>query len=120
MRRGRILALTTIAVLAAGMTTAGATVDHGGTADAAKPEAAPLAAHGQYIGPPESITPGSFSFAYATCPAGQVPTGGGGGTSNVHIYLTDSHPTPNGWVVGGVNTGSLNESLTAHVVCTVP
>jgi hypothetical protein len=44
-------------------------------------------------------TSGTVFFSNATCPAGKRPIAGGGQTSQVDLFITDSAPTSNGWVV---------------------
>ncbi|MFG2294043.1 hypothetical protein [Streptomyces sp. NPDC048603] len=128
MKPLRPLALATMAtavLLLSGATTATA-LDSGD--DPAKPAppaqpglVAPLAQHPQYVGPVVHIPAGGFAFAPATCPSGTVPTGGGGRTSSLFSYLTDSAPTPSGWEIGVRNTDPENATTAfAYVVCTVP
>ncbi|TDC12657.1 hypothetical protein E1265_29435 [Streptomyces sp. 8K308] len=102
------------------MATAGAAVDDDdGSAD--KPQAAePLAAHNQIEGTNVTVPPGSQNFAGVTCPAGQVPTGGGFRTSGFDIYATDSYASGTGWSVFARNTGTTAQQVRAVVVCTVP
>ncbi|MFF0298350.1 hypothetical protein ACFYST_33420 [Kitasatospora sp. NPDC004614] len=60
------------------------------------------------------------AFATATCPPGEVPIGGGAATSDIDIFLTDSHPNGDSWIVAGTNTSSQTESIRAFAVCTTP
>lgn len=120
MRRGRILALTTTAIVLAGMATAGAAVHHDDGAVDKERAAEPLAAHNQYLGSPVDVPAGSFAFATVNCPAGQVPTGGGATTSGTFNYLTDSLATATGWEIGVRNTGTASQTVRAFVICTVP
>ncbi|MFI2765440.1 hypothetical protein ACH5A3_42590 [Streptomyces echinatus] len=120
MTRTRVLTLITVAVLTAGTATAGAAVHGGGTEEATKPKATLRAAHGQYEGAPSNVPAGGQNSAGVSCPAGQVPTGGGARTSGYDIYITDSYAAGSGWTVLGKNIGSTQQSLRAVVVCTVP
>ncbi|MFD5318560.1 hypothetical protein [Streptomyces sp. NPDC127098] len=125
MRRARILAATATAVLLAGTATAAAQGGGSARGDEVKdvPAAegvAPLAAHNQYIGLPTNLAPGTSGSAWVACPSGEVPTGGGAGTSAFDIYLLDTRPSGSSWVVFGKNTGTTTQSLTAYVICTVP
>ncbi|RKN07179.1 hypothetical protein [Streptomyces radicis] len=125
MKRARILALTATAILVAGTATAAAQGGGSGPAPDVKStpgvaEVAPSAAHNQYWSTPVTITPGSSALASVTCPTGQVPTGGGAGTSSFDIYLLDTRPSGNSWIAYGKNTGTFDQSLTAYVICTVP
>ncbi|MFI1170452.1 hypothetical protein [Streptomyces melanogenes] len=56
-------------------------------------------------------------IAYAECPAGTAPTGGGGVTSGYDIFFTDSYASGNAWYIRGTNTGSGSQSLTAFALC---
>ncbi|TDC20770.1 hypothetical protein E1265_20515 [Streptomyces sp. 8K308] len=125
MRRARILAVTATAVLLAGTATAaaqgGGSAQGGDVKDVPAAEGVtPLAAHNQYTGTPTSLAPGASGSAWAFCPSGEVPTGGGAGTSAFDIYLLDTRPSGNSWLVFGKNTGSTTQSITAYVICTVP
>ncbi|MFE6871532.1 hypothetical protein ACFVFS_33900 [Kitasatospora sp. NPDC057692] len=79
-----------------------------------------LAAHDQVVGDWVDVAPGDNGIAYVPCPAGEVPTGGGGQTSAFRIFFTDSYPSGDSWVVRGTNTGSSTESIRATAVCTTP
>jgi hypothetical protein len=121
MRRAKVFALTATVMLLAGTATAAA--QGGGTQPKAAPGAesvAPLAAFNQYTSAPVSIAPGTSSSASVSCPAGQVPSGGGAGTSAFDVYLLDTRPAGSGWLVFGRNTGTTTQSITAYVVCTTP
>ncbi|TDC73967.1 hypothetical protein [Streptomyces hainanensis] len=120
MRRTRVLALTSTAIVLTGMATAAATVHRDGAAGVKPAATAPLAAHNRFDGPPTTIQPGGFGSAEVTCPAGQVPTGGGHGTSAFDIYVTDSVPLGTGWFVVAKNIGNTAQTVRAVVVCTVP
>ncbi|MDT0309363.1 hypothetical protein RM780_20710 [Streptomyces sp. DSM 44917] len=126
MKRARILTITATALLVAGTATAAAQ-GSGGDARGNNVKRAPgaevvspLAAHNQYTSTPVSIAPGTSGSASVACPAGQVPTGGGAGTSAFDIYLLDTRPSGNGWVAFGRNVGTTAQTLTTYVVCTVP
>jgi hypothetical protein len=126
MQRTRILAMTATAVLVA-VTATTATAQGGGGGSAADvkdapgvAEVAPLAAHNQYWSSPVTLAPGASGSASVSCPAGEVPTGGGAGTSAFDIYLLDTRPAGGSWLVYGKNTGTYDQSLTAYVICTVP
>ncbi|MFE7777945.1 hypothetical protein ACFU5O_29395 [Streptomyces sp. NPDC057445] len=89
----------------------------------AKPAAAdtaPLAAHPQFFGAYVTVPPGQNRFASVACPFGQVATGGGGSTTAIRTYFTDSYAIGNAWVVRGTNTNTVDESIRAFVVCTTP
>ncbi|MEV6395500.1 hypothetical protein AB0M39_12105 [Streptomyces sp. NPDC051907] len=79
-----------------------------------------LAAHPQVSGPLVTVPPGQNRIASVACPSGQVPTGGGGTTSAIRTYFTDSFPSGNSWVVRGTNTNTMDESIRAYAVCTTP
>jgi hypothetical protein len=88
------------------------------TTSAASP--ALLAAHPQFFGPFVTVPPGGNVVASVACPAGQVPTGGGGTTSAFKIFFTDSFASGGSWIVRGTNTNTVNESIRAFVICTTP
>ncbi|MER5355628.1 hypothetical protein ABT093_35545 [Kitasatospora sp. NPDC002551] len=79
-----------------------------------------LAAHDQVVGDWVDVEPGQNGIAVVACPAGEVPTGGGGQTSAFAIFFTDSYPSGEFWVVRGTNTGGGTESIRATAVCTTP
>ncbi|MEU1288218.1 hypothetical protein [Kitasatospora sp. NPDC005856] len=79
-----------------------------------------LAAHTPVFGDPVDVPAGGHGLATATCPSGQVPTGGGGQTSAFDIFFTDSYPSGSSWVIRGTNTGTVNQSISANAVCTTP
>ncbi|MBI0314325.1 hypothetical protein [Streptomyces javensis] len=121
-----LAALAAAGVLIGGATTALADDGSGGkTADvttSAKTAASPslLAPHQQFFGPFVTVPPGGNGVASVACPAGQVPTGGGGTTSAFKIFFTDSFASGNTWTVRGTNTNTVNESIRAFVICTTP
>lgn len=126
MKPARSLALaavTAIVLLGGGAISANAS-DAGG--DPPKPAlpadhgvVAPLGAHPQFRGDNISIPAGGFGFAHVNCPAGMVPTGGGGQTGSTLTFITDSLPSSSGWTVGVKNndTGQ-SHAASAWVVCT--
>ena len=130
MTRATPLALTALAaagVLVSGATTA--TADDGpadkpgiATLEKQTPDTATsvLAAHSQFFGPFVAVPAGSNLTASVTCPAGQVPTGGGGATSAFKIFFTDSFASGSSWFVRGTNTNTVPESIRAFAVCTTP
>lgn len=129
MNRTTSLALTALAT--AGILVSGATTATADDGPADKPGiAAPgqqtpattsvLAAHPQIFGPFVTVPAGSNGLASVACPAGQVPTGGGGATSAFKIFFTDSFASGNSWFVRGTNTNTVPESIRAFVVCTTP
>ncbi|MFH8476951.1 hypothetical protein [Streptomyces sp. NPDC018000] len=117
-----LTALTAAGVLIAGTTTALADDGSGGKKTDVTTSANPalLAAHQQIFGTAVTVPPGGNGLASATCPANQVPTGGGGTTSAFKIFFTDSYASGNSWIVRGTNTNTVNESIRAFVICTTP
>ncbi|MFF8770624.1 hypothetical protein [Kitasatospora sp. NPDC015120] len=133
MARTKPLALTALAVFGvlAASTAAAADAGPAGKPAADKPavtlpgsqgvlDPALLAAHDQVFGDWVDVAPGANGIAYVACPAGEVPTGGGGQTSAFRIFFTDSYPSGGYWVVRGTNTGTATESIRATAVCTTP
>ncbi|GGY30201.1 hypothetical protein [Streptomyces tanashiensis] len=57
--------------------------------------------------------------AHAECPAGQVPTAGGG-FGHPNVLHNASFPTATGWTIRATNTDGVQRSLGATVVCTSP
>ncbi|MBB5122453.1 hypothetical protein [Streptomyces eurocidicus] len=126
-RRTPILAMTALAALAIG--TATATAEDGPknkpgivapSQQKAEKDADSLAAHNQFFGDFVTVEPNTNRAATVTCPAGQVPTGGGGTTSAIRVFFTDSFASGRSWVIRGTNTNSVNESIRAFVICTTP
>ncbi|MFE6050920.1 hypothetical protein ACFQ6N_09205 [Kitasatospora sp. NPDC056446] len=62
---------------------------------------------------------GTVGTAHAECPAGQVPTGGGGAIG-LDGLLNGSAPTATGWTVQGTNQAEGPRTLNASVFCTTP
>ncbi|TVL91026.1 hypothetical protein [Streptomyces sp. SAJ15] len=122
MKRSRILTVLVTVALTAGAATAVAQGNDEKPVPEPKPRAveAAAAAHTQHIGDPVTVGAGQFRFAQVTCPAGTVPTGGGGSTSGTTLFFTDSYASGNLWLVGGKNTGTSDVVLRARAVCTVP
>ncbi|MFI7101001.1 hypothetical protein ACIBK8_16710 [Streptomyces sp. NPDC050161] len=135
MRRLRIPVLLSVAVLAAGVATAAVAHDsgpdkqtpkhvaHDSGADKQTPkhDAAPKAAHPQVFGPAVNIPPGGNLLASVACPAGTVPTGGGGVTQGQRVFFTDSFVASTGqWSVRGTNTDTTTQFLRAFAICTTP
>jgi hypothetical protein len=99
----------------ASLVVAGALLVGGSAGAAVQAKSAPTAPN--ITGTAVVVAPGANGLATATCPAGTVVTGGGGQTSGVRIFFTDSFRSGNAWIVRGTNTNSVNESLTAVAVC---
>ncbi|MCX4778057.1 hypothetical protein [Streptomyces sp. NBC_01264] len=62
---------------------------------------------------------GATGTAHAECPAGQVPSGGGG-SGSFDVLLTTSGPTETGWTVRAKNMGFAQNTLFASAMCTAP
>ncbi|MFG2226794.1 hypothetical protein [Streptomyces sp. NPDC048644] len=121
MRRLRIPVLLSVAVLAAGVATAAVAHDSGADQQTPKRNAAPKAAHPQVFGAPVTIPSGDNLLASVACPAGTVPTGGGGVTQGFRVFLTDSFVASTGqWSVRGTNTDPNPQFLRAFAICTTP
>ncbi|MEV7614344.1 hypothetical protein [Streptomyces sp. NPDC089799] len=77
--------------------------------------------HSQHTGPQILMQGYQTASATVSCPAGEVPTGGGGSTG-FRTYLITSSGTPDGrgWEVRATNTTAYPRSLTAQVICTRP
>lgn len=77
--------------------------------------------HSQHTGPQVLMQAYQTATARVTCPAGEVPTGGGGSTG-FRAYLGASAGTADGrgWEVRAVNTTAYPRSLFAQVICTRP
>ncbi|MFB7668598.1 hypothetical protein ACFC1R_32545 [Kitasatospora sp. NPDC056138] len=65
------------------------------------------------------LAAGAVGTAHAECPAGQVPTGGGG-SIGLDALLNGSAPTATGWTVQGTNKADGPRTLDASVFCTTP
>lgn len=77
--------------------------------------------HSQHTGPQVLMQAYQTLSASVTCPAGEVPTGGGGSTG-FRTYLGASAATADGrgWEVRATNTAGYPRSLFAQVICTRP
>ncbi|MBV2152290.1 hypothetical protein [Kitasatospora sp. SUK 42] len=77
--------------------------------------------HTQVTGPSTAVQPGETATATATCPAGQVATGGGG-TGQLDVFINSSNATPDGlgWQLQSTNTDNFPQTLAAQVICTRP
>ena len=73
----------------------------------------------QVIGAPTSVAASSWVSASVDCPAGSVPTGGGGYASSSTLRLTDSYPELANarWRVYYYNEGAFAANGTAYVLC---
>ncbi|GII94407.1 hypothetical protein [Sinosporangium siamense] len=109
-------ALAAAAVLIGGPAAAAAADD--GDDRPAAAGAALRAPHPIFFGTFVTVPPNQNLTASVSCPAGQVPTGGGGTTSAFRIFFTDSFASGNTWSIRGTNTNTVNESIRAFVVCT--
>lgn len=70
------------------------------------------------FGPPTVVPPGSNGIAIARCPRGTTVTGGGGSTSGINVFFTDSYRTRGRiWLVRGTNTGGADQSISAFARC---
>ncbi|MFF5532881.1 hypothetical protein ACFY71_10390 [Streptomyces cinerochromogenes] len=108
MRRFAIPALVTVAVLASGGTAAarGTADQPGGKGTTPRAEDYTWA-DGRHV----VIPPGRTGSSEATCPPGQVPTGGGynafdGGV--IDLMVRTNSPTTDGWHAVARNTSSTN------------
>ncbi|MEU3601780.1 hypothetical protein ABZ714_24125 [Streptomyces sp. NPDC006798] len=113
MRRLTI-ALTTLALLAAGTTTAQALA---GAPQRANP-------HNQIIGEEQTVIADHSLTVTVECPAGSVPTGGGaftGGAAANDIFFTSMFPSGEFFSVSARNTNPTQDgTITPMVICTVP
>ena len=65
-----------------------------------------------------AVAPGNNGIARATCPRGTTLTGGGGATSGIDIFFTDSfRERGRTWLVRGTNTGASTQNITAFARC---
>ncbi len=120
MRHARALAMSTVAILAAVATTTTAQGQGNGAPEREKSRV--MAAHTVHTGPTVSIPPGQPAIAPpATCPSGEVASGGGFETSGTSVFPTWSRLQPgssSAWQVRGFNAGNTTERINAVVVCT--
>jgi hypothetical protein len=64
-----------------------------------------------------AVAPGQNGIATVACPAGTLLTGGGGQTSGIKIFVTDSYQSGQTWTFRGTNTNTVSESIRASAVC---
>ena len=70
------------------------------------------------FGPATVVAPGNNGIATARCPRGTTVTGGGGSTSGINVFFTDSFRTSGRvWLVRGTNTGGSDQSISAFARC---
>ncbi|MGW4908150.1 hypothetical protein [Streptomyces sp. NPDC004270] len=119
MRRIRSVVLITTAILAAG--TATATAREGVQEPPPSIQAAQKAPHNQYFSASRFLGPGAWSEVFVSCPAGQVPTGGGFHSNGNTVFATDSYSRGSDWYVRARNTSpDQTYFISAFVICTVP
>jgi hypothetical protein len=68
-----------------------------------------------FWGPDTLILAGTIGSAFAYCPAGQKPTGGGFFSGDTHVGI--SAPVDGGWQVVVNNTTGVDYSVSVFVVC---
>ncbi|WP_058042515.1 hypothetical protein [Streptomyces roseifaciens] len=131
MKRTIILAMAAVAALTGGLVTTASAENAADdkpvvSADKAKEfaeDGPEIGGFDQVEGPPVTVAPQANGRAVATCPAGRVPSGGGGKTSAFRIFFTDSFQEGGTWVVRGTNTnpaGGASETIRAVAICTAP
>ncbi|MFF2042545.1 hypothetical protein ACFVVX_19160 [Kitasatospora sp. NPDC058170] len=77
--------------------------------------------HSHILGDPRTLAPGETSSTTARCPAGQVPTGGGGFTTGGNTHLNTSRPfNTSYWLVTATNHTGIPQTLTPTVTCVTP
>lgn len=75
--------------------------------------------HSHQPGPSVLLQAGQVGSAHAECPAGQVPSGGGG-LGDPNLLHNASFPTATGWTLRATNVDNVPHSLVAAVVCAAP
>ncbi|MEV7123873.1 hypothetical protein [Kitasatospora griseola] len=115
MKRLRIPALA-LGVIALGSTLAFA---QGGHESATAGKAAQAAVTYQYVmGDAVTLPAGQEGGADVSCPEGQVPTGGGmGSTLTGNVNLSYMYAVGREWIVRAKNWGGQPEALAAFAVC---
>jgi hypothetical protein len=104
-------------VATAGITTAASAAPDSSAAKPSPKAVQPLNATGTGVyGTAVSVPPGGNGIAFVVCP-GSWPSGGGGKTSAVNMYFTDSYAEGFAWYVRATNTGTATATLTAFAVC---
>ncbi|MFE2880784.1 hypothetical protein ACFXG6_04235 [Streptomyces roseus] len=97
------------------LSAAGLAVATGGTVALAAP-------HHQVNGPESYVTAGQEMTVTATCPPGEVPTGGGGYSTSVLFTVSRSFAIGSTWYWSGRYSPSATDSakVSAFVICTAP
>jgi hypothetical protein len=81
-----------------------------------KPEATPVQI--STVAQSVSVAPGNYGYKIASCSAGYTRTGGGCKWNTSGPSFSYSYPTSsNGWLCGGINTGSITRLITAYAIC---
>ncbi|MEU1816254.1 hypothetical protein ABZ543_13800 [Streptomyces roseifaciens] len=131
MKRTIILAMAAVAALTGGLVTTASAENAADdkpvtAADKAKEfaeDGPEIGGFDQVEGTAVNVAPQANGRAVATCPAGRVPSGGGGRTSAFRVLFTDSFQEGNSWVIRGTNinpAGGATESIRAVAICTAP
>lgn len=112
MKRFRIPALVALALAAAGVTTVAVAQNESDTR-----ARAPFT---QVQGGLVSVLPNTIHGQGVACPAGTVPTGGGGFSPNDFLVMTESFPDGDEWIVTYRNIGGQPANFRPYVVCSTP
>ncbi|MGW5677770.1 hypothetical protein ACWEV4_22230 [Streptomyces sp. NPDC003860] len=119
-KRFRIPALVALALAAAGMTTVAVAQNDSDTKSPTHTGAAARAPVTQVQGGLVSVLPNTIHGQGVPCPAGTVPTGGGGFSPNDFLVMTESFPRGDEWVVAYRNIGGQAANFRPYVVCSTP
>jgi hypothetical protein len=69
------------------------------------------------VGAPKTILAGQEGYASVNCPAGKRPIGGGGGTGDGGLAISNTGPIDTGWFVDAKNTVAGAIDLRAYAIC---
>jgi len=69
------------------------------------------------VGAPKTILAGGEGYANVNCPTGKKPIGGGGGTGDGGLAISNTGPLDTGWFVDAKNTAAGPLELRAYAVC---
>jgi hypothetical protein len=119
MKHLRALAIVGIPIaLVAGLATTATGADADSKPQPKASSGASLAGNTTVVtGPSVAVPAGQTGTAYAVCPPGLMPTGGGGESALFALPLTTSRPASNSWQIAATNNKSGTLTIRAYVVC---
>jgi hypothetical protein len=69
------------------------------------------------VGSPKTILAGQEGYAEVMCPTGKKPIGGGGGTADGGLAISNTGPNQSGWFADARNTAASAVDLRVYAIC---